>query len=132
MVQEISHRPLIAEDQVRAPVSPCGFVVDRVALGQVFLRVLRLPPPLALSFYRGPPYAFISGGMYYRPIGGRSSETWSHSINMDNKNVFTNSNRYQRSLVLFIYCVYVLNYLWFSDVVRSPKYVAMDDRVIKE
>jgi hypothetical protein len=43
MVQEISHRPLIAEDQVRAPVSPCGFVVDRVALGQVFLRVLRLP-----------------------------------------------------------------------------------------
>jgi hypothetical protein len=35
---------LTAEDQVRARVNPMGFVVDKVALGQVFLRVLRFFP----------------------------------------------------------------------------------------
>jgi hypothetical protein len=41
MAQAVSRRALTAEAQVRARVSPCGFVVDKVALGQVFLRVLR-------------------------------------------------------------------------------------------
>jgi hypothetical protein len=43
MAQVATHRPLTA--RVRARVNPMGFVVDKVALGQVFLRVL--------SFHRG-------------------------------------------------------------------------------
>jgi hypothetical protein len=37
MAQAVSRRPLTTA----ARVSPMGFVVDKVALGQVFLRVLR-------------------------------------------------------------------------------------------
>jgi hypothetical protein len=44
MSQAVSRRPLIAKARVRALVSPCGFVVDKVALGYVFLRVLRFSP----------------------------------------------------------------------------------------
>jgi hypothetical protein len=40
MAQVVSRRPLTAEAWVRARV---GLVVDKVALGQVFLRVLRFP-----------------------------------------------------------------------------------------
>jgi hypothetical protein len=35
-----------------------GFVVDRVALGQVFLRVLRFP--LSISFHHGFPFSYIT------------------------------------------------------------------------
>jgi hypothetical protein len=41
MAQVVNRRSLTTEDQVRARV---GFVVDKVALGQVFLRVLRFSP----------------------------------------------------------------------------------------
>jgi hypothetical protein len=41
MAQVVSRRPLTAAAWVRAQVNPVGFVVDKVALGQVFLRVLR-------------------------------------------------------------------------------------------
>jgi hypothetical protein len=44
MAQAVSRRPPIAEARVRSRVSPCGFVVDKEALGQVFLRVLRFSP----------------------------------------------------------------------------------------
>jgi hypothetical protein len=42
MVQADILRPLTAESRVRVRLSPCGMcVVDRVALGRVFLRLLR-------------------------------------------------------------------------------------------
>jgi hypothetical protein len=41
MAQAVSRRPLTAAARVRAQVNPVGFVVDKVALAQVFLRVLR-------------------------------------------------------------------------------------------
>jgi hypothetical protein len=45
MAQVVSRRPLTAEARVRALGSiHVGFVVDKVALGQVFLRVLRFSP----------------------------------------------------------------------------------------
>jgi hypothetical protein len=44
MAQAVSHRPLTTAAWVRAQVNGVGIVVDKVALGQVFLRVLRLPP----------------------------------------------------------------------------------------
>jgi hypothetical protein len=49
------------------------FVVDKVALEQVFLRVIRFP--LSLSFHLGSPYSYTIWTMDSRPIGGRSSET---------------------------------------------------------
>jgi hypothetical protein len=44
MDQAASRRPLTATAWVRAQVNPVGFVVDKVALEQVFLRVLRFSP----------------------------------------------------------------------------------------
>jgi hypothetical protein len=44
MAQAVSHRPLTAAAWVRAQVNPVEFVVDKVALGQVFLRALRFSP----------------------------------------------------------------------------------------
>jgi hypothetical protein len=45
MAQAVSHRPLTAAVAwVRAQVNPVGFVVDKVELGQVYLRVLRFSP----------------------------------------------------------------------------------------
>jgi hypothetical protein len=43
MAQVVIRRPLTAKAQVRAQVH-VGFVVDKVALGQVFLRVLLFSP----------------------------------------------------------------------------------------
>jgi hypothetical protein len=37
MAQAVSHRPLTAAAWAHAQVNPVGFVVDKVALGQVFL-----------------------------------------------------------------------------------------------
>jgi hypothetical protein len=55
MAQVVSRRPLTAKARVR--VNPWGFVVDKVALGQVFLRVFHffpceyvIPPSLS-KFY---------------------------------------------------------------------------------
>jgi len=60
-----------------------GFVVDKVVLGHGFLRVLLFSSvniiPLWLSI-------FICG-MNNRPVGGRSSETSSHPIDMNNNNI---------------------------------------------
>jgi hypothetical protein len=44
MAQAVSRRPLTAAAWVRAQVNPEGFVVDKVALGQIFLRVFRFSP----------------------------------------------------------------------------------------
>jgi hypothetical protein len=41
MAQAVSRRPLTAAAWVRTQVNPVGFVVDKVALGQVFLQALR-------------------------------------------------------------------------------------------
>jgi hypothetical protein len=43
MAQVVSRRPLTAEARVRSRVH-VGYVVDKVALGQVFPRVLRFSP----------------------------------------------------------------------------------------
>jgi nitrate reductase gamma subunit len=51
-----------------------GFVVDKVVLGHVLLRVLRLSPVNSI-----PPWLFVliyHLGMNNRLVGGRSSETW--------------------------------------------------------
>jgi hypothetical protein len=44
VAQAVSRRPLTAAARVHAQVNPMGFVADKVALGQVFLRVLLFSP----------------------------------------------------------------------------------------
>jgi hypothetical protein len=44
MSQAVSRRPFTAEAQVRSRFVHMGFVVDKVALGQVFLQVLQFSP----------------------------------------------------------------------------------------
>jgi hypothetical protein len=45
MAQAVSRRPLTAEVRVHPRSVHVGFMVDKVALGQVFPRVLRFSPP---------------------------------------------------------------------------------------
>jgi hypothetical protein len=40
----VSRRPVTAAARVRIQVNPVGFVVDKVALGQVYLGVLQFSP----------------------------------------------------------------------------------------
>jgi hypothetical protein len=63
-----------------------GFVVNKVALEQGFLRVLRVF--LSISFHHGSSYAHTIWGMDSRPVGDLSSETQSHPL-------FINNNKQQ-------------------------------------
>jgi hypothetical protein len=68
MAQAVSRRP----HTVEAGSIHMGFVVDRVALGQICLRVLHLS--LSVSFHRCS-ILINHVGVNNRPVGGRSSET---------------------------------------------------------
>jgi hypothetical protein len=57
MAQAVSHRPLTAPGSIHV-----GFVVDKVALGQVFLRVLY---PVNISFHRRSPNLYHLGDEQY-------------------------------------------------------------------
>ena len=48
MAPMINHQPLITEAQVPTKVSPSVSVVDKLALGQHFLRVLDFSPVIML------------------------------------------------------------------------------------
>jgi hypothetical protein len=73
MAQAVSRRPFTGEARVRAMLIHVGFVVDRVALGQVFLRVLRFP--WSISFHRRSPKTHIIWGINSVSVSGSSSET---------------------------------------------------------
>jgi hypothetical protein len=90
MAQAVSRRPLTAAAWVRAQGNPVRFVVDKVALGQVFLRFLRfypvsIIPPRAplfrklkffLSFIHLPLHSSSSkDGQKVRKSGRKSSES---------------------------------------------------------
>jgi hypothetical protein len=67
-------RRLVAGLSVRRPGSVhVEFVVDKVALGQVFLRVLRFSPVNIILLWLS--ILIYNLGVNNRPIGGRSSET---------------------------------------------------------
>jgi hypothetical protein len=59
-----------------------GFVLDKVALGQIFLRVLRFSPVSIISPRLQTDIGII-WGMNDRPVGGGSSETQLHPVNMN-------------------------------------------------
>jgi hypothetical protein len=80
MAQAVSRRLLTAE----ARVSPCVFVMDKVALGHAFWELF-LSFTLSISFRRGSSCADIIWRMNNRPVDGSSSQTSSRPINMKNK-----------------------------------------------
>jgi hypothetical protein len=51
MAQAVSRRPPTAEARVQSQVSPVGFVLDKVALGQIFSPEY-FGFPLLISFHR--------------------------------------------------------------------------------
>jgi hypothetical protein len=81
MIQAVSRRPVSADALIPVRSVHVGSVVDKVALGQVFLRVLLFP--LSVSFHRGCPYSYITWGMNNRDVSGRSSETFPQTIDMN-------------------------------------------------
>jgi hypothetical protein len=82
MAQVVSRRPLSAEARVCAWSVHVECMVDKVAMGNTFLHVLRLS--LSISFHRFSPLSHIVCRMDNRAAGGRSSETQSHPIDMNN------------------------------------------------
>jgi hypothetical protein len=81
MTQAVTPRPLTAESRVRALVSiHVGFVEDKMALGQVFLRVLQfssaiiIPPSFSIYIYTHT-HTHIIRGMNNMSVSGSSSET---------------------------------------------------------
>jgi hypothetical protein len=79
MAQAVIRQPLTAEARVNM-----RFVEDKVALGQVSLRVLR-PCPVNI-IPRWLSRLIVMWEMNSRPVGGRSSETQSHPTDMNNSN----------------------------------------------
>jgi hypothetical protein len=69
MGHAVSRLPLTTEAQFAPASLHVGFVVDKVALGQL------LGCPLSISFHHGTPFSYIIWGMNSRPVGGCSSET---------------------------------------------------------
>jgi hypothetical protein len=96
MAQAVCRWPVITAAWVRAQVNPVGFVVDKVALGQVFLRVLRFSPvniippwaphfrKLKKSFIHSPLHSSSSGdGQKARKSGHSPVRRQSHPHNQN-------------------------------------------------
>jgi hypothetical protein len=88
MTQAVSHRSLKTEARIHARVSPCGICGGRSGIETVsfseFFGFL-----LSVSFYHSCPYWCIIWGMSNGFVGGRSSETSSYPIDMNNMNTPT-------------------------------------------
>jgi hypothetical protein len=72
MAQAVSRRPLTAATRVRAQINPVGFVVDKVTLGQDFLRVLWFFPCQYQSTV-GSTFPKIKKKIIYSPLHSSSS-----------------------------------------------------------
>jgi hypothetical protein len=78
MAQAFSHRPVTAEVRVRARVSTCEICGQQSGNGRFFGFFL------SISFHCGSPYPYTTCKMNNRHVGGRSSETSSHPIDINN------------------------------------------------
>jgi hypothetical protein len=83
MAQAVCYRPLTEEAQVCARFSPCGKLRQaKWHWDRVFFELFAFLP--SISFHRGSPCSYIISGMNNTPVGGHSSETLSHPIDMNN------------------------------------------------
>jgi hypothetical protein len=90
MAQEINRCLLTAEARVRARVSPCEICDGRSGKGTGF----STPSSVFPSQYHSTVdlHAHISYGVNNRSIGGRSSETQSHLVDMNNTQLRASSS----------------------------------------
>jgi hypothetical protein len=84
MSQAVSRQPVTAEAQVFARISPCDICGGQSDPGTGFLYDFFGFSP-SLLVHRASPYSYITCGMKNMPVGGRSSETWPHPIDKNNK-----------------------------------------------
>jgi hypothetical protein len=80
-----------------------GFVVDRMVLGQVSLRVLQFSPVNITP-------SWLSILVYHPVFGGRSSETEYHPMDMNSKNYRPECDRGQRNCPAFLNMVPIFLY----------------------
>jgi hypothetical protein len=86
MVHAVSRRPLVAVPLVRAWFSVCGICGERSGTGTGFSPILWFS--FSLLFHRDSPYSCNICWMNNMPLDGRISETYSHPIDMNLKNMF--------------------------------------------
>jgi hypothetical protein len=83
MAQTVNRRPLTAEALFRAPVSPCGICGTQNGTGAGFCQSCSVFPCQYNSTVIL--HTHIIWGINNSSVGSRSSERWSHSIDMNNK-----------------------------------------------
>jgi hypothetical protein len=123
IAQAVSRWPLASAARVRTRVNPVGFVVDRVALGQVFLRVLRFSlvniiPTWAPhsenfkeihSFIHSPLHSSSSGaGLKARKSGRSPVRRQSHPHNQNIRILVSCSSKVQKQKIRHISLVFKL------------------------
>jgi hypothetical protein len=80
--QAVSRQRLTTEAQVRDQANPCGICGGQSDVGIVFSEVFGFL--LSVSFHRVSQHLYITWRMNNRLVGGSSSETQSHPIDMNN------------------------------------------------
>jgi hypothetical protein len=84
IAQAVNRLFLTEEDGVRALVSPCGICSGQSGSRTGFSQSSSVCP-ISIISPRFSILIYITRGMNNRPVGGRSSETSSHPIDMNNK-----------------------------------------------
>jgi hypothetical protein len=82
MAQAVSHRPLTAEARVLTQFTPRGICIEYSGTDTCFCQSSSVFPCQYKS--TAALHTRIIWGMNNRPVGGRSSETWCHHIDMSN------------------------------------------------
>jgi hypothetical protein len=127
MAQAVRRRPLTAAAWVRARVNPVGFVVDEVALGQVFLRVLRFSPvsiilPWALFFRKLKKKTSFIHSFIHSPL--HSSGDGQKARKSGRSPVRRQSHPHNRNTRIDIYLNLTNLYItYFSDMLSTSRYM---------
>jgi hypothetical protein len=140
MAHAVSRRPLSAAAWVRAQANPVGFVVDKVSLGQVFLRVPRfspvniIPPRVHFSenskkyIFHSLLHSSSSWNGQKAPKSGRSPvRRQSHPHNQNTRIIttqfyqtcFRNSQASSAVIVLYIFIQISSRINWISDQITA-------------
>jgi hypothetical protein len=127
MAQAVSRRPLTAVVWVRAQVNPMGFVVDKVALGQVLsisfhrgLHFYENSTKILRSFIHSPFHSSSSGdGQKSRKSGRSPVRRQSHPHNQNTRKRYTYLCHFRSYYFKFIFSsVFIIILLPFIDVLN--------------
>jgi hypothetical protein len=93
MAHAVNRRPLTVDTRVGSRVSPCGICGGESGTGTGFFSKFFVFP-LSASFHHGYLYSYIIWGMNNSLVGGRSSGTSCHPMDMNN-NTLTEKYNFQ-------------------------------------